>query len=981
MKPLQHKKHTLAKRGLSLLCVLALCLGLLPVTALAANGIELYVGGQLITESGCYENQGGTWTKVGSAEPANGQFYYDAATFTLTLNEAEITNNETVNVAEGYTYYGSVIAFSQTADVSLNIVVSQGTSTITGNGGIRVESTTGNASLSIKGPGSLDVEPNGTVSGITLCSSKNRNLDIDGADVTASSPDHYGVYLISSTAATTSTITVNNGSLTTGGNGNVGIYYYWSDKNNAGTSSLTVSGNAVVDTRNSQILTNNEETAVQVGAGSDGNGGIVFNGKSGTVYGDVTLQEDLEIKSGESLTVGKDASLTVPDGKTLTNNGTINVESGGKLEGTTTGNGTLKIAPTITTTESLPDGEVGTVYSQTLTATGDPTITWNVTSGTLPAGLTLDTNTGTISGTPTTANTYSFTVTATNDSGSDSKEYELTINAPQNIPVNGVTLNPTLLSLFTGDTATLTATVQPEDATNKTVTWSSDKPEVATVENGKVTAKAAGTATITVTTEDGKKTATCTVTVTDKTYTISADTTALDFGSVYTGYAQPAAKNVTVENTGNQPVTLNQPVSTSSFEVGTLSTTTLAAGETATFTVQPKAGLSAGTYSDTITVSGSENVTVTIPASFTVKSRPSYNPPTVSEETTDAIADAQPGETVTVDLSSGSTKLDKDVFETLAGKDVTLVVELGDGVSWTVNGSDIPEDADFVDIDMGVTMNSDGIPANVINTITGEVGTVQITLAHNGEFGFTMTLSAPLGEENAGYWANLYHYDEEAEALNFEAAAEIDEDGNVKIPFTHASQYAIVIDTHSHATVDVSDLFSDIAPDAWYKDAVQYAYDQGLMTGVSDTEFAPETTTTRAMIVSILARLEGVESAEAAGFADVDDNDWYATAVNWAANVGVVNGYEDNTFRPNQPITREQLAAILMNYAAYKGEDVSNRASLATYTDQPSTWAQEAMQWAVAEGLISGVTNDQLQPQGNATRAQVAAILQRFLDK
>lgn len=338
------------KRILSLLIVLSLCLGLLPVTALAADGIELYVGGQRITESGCYANQDGTWTKVDGTEPASGQFSYDTATFTLTLNKAEITNNQTVNVAEGYTYDGSVIAFSQTADVSLNIVVSQGTSTLTGKGGIRVESTTGNASLSIKGPGSLDVEPKGSNSGITLCSSKNTNLDIDGADVTASSPAHYGVYLISSTdASSTSTITVNNGSLTTGGNGHVGIYYYWSDKNNAGTSSLTVSGNAVVDTRNSKIMTNNSETGVQVGAGSDGNGGIVFNGKSGTVYGDVTLQEDLEIGTDETLTIGKDVSLTVPDGKTLNNNGTINVESGGKLEGTPDGSGTLKIAPTITT--------------------------------------------------------------------------------------------------------------------------------------------------------------------------------------------------------------------------------------------------------------------------------------------------------------------------------------------------------------------------------------------------------------------------------------------------------------------------------------------------------------------------------------------------------------------------------------------------------------------------------------------------------
>ena len=359
-------------------------------------------------------------------------------------------------------------------------------------------------------------------------------------------------------------------------------------------------------------------------------------------------------------------------------------------------------------------------------------------------------------------------------------------------------------------------------------------------------------------------------------------------------------------------------------------------------------------------------------------SGPSTGDSTGWDDILDELENTENGDEITIDMGD-ETKVPAEIFESLAGKDVEISFDLGD-IQWSVNGADIPTDTDFTDLDLGVNLDTSGIPVNVINTITGEVGTVQITLAHDGEFGFTMTLTAPLGKENAGYWANLYHYDEEAEAMNFEVAAKIDEDGSVTIPFSHASQYAIVIDTHSHATVDVSDIFIDVAPDAWYKDAIQYAYDHGLMTGVSDTEFAPEATTTRAMIVSILARLEGVTTAQAAGFADVDDNDWYATAVNWAANVGVVNGYEDNTFRPNQPITREQLAAILMNYASYKGEDVSNRADLTSYTDQPSTWAEEAMQWAVAEGLISGVTNDQLQPQSSATRAQVAAILQRLLE-
>lgn len=703
------------KRLLSLLFMLALCLGLLPATALAAGEIKLFIGGQQITESGCYENQNGTWTKVDGTEPANGQFSYDAATFTLTLNGAEITNNQTVNVAEGYTYDGSVIAFSQTADVSLKIVVSQGTSTITGTGGIRVESTTGDVSLSIAGPGSLDVEPKGSNSGITLCSSKNMNLDIDGADVTASSPAQYGVYLISSTdASSTSTITVNNGSLTTGGNGYVGIYYYWSDTNNAGTSSLTVSGNAVVDTRNSRIMTSNSGTGVQVGVGSDGNGGIVFKGKSGTVYGDVTLDENLTIGKDETLTIGKDASLTVPSDKTLTNNGTVTTTDGGTLTGTITN------PPPKITTASLPNGEVDKKYSQSLAADNKPT-SWSIT-GSLPAGLTLDESTRVISGTPTTAGESKFTVTATNASGSDSKEFTITVNyqptaittPPQSVAVTegqtatftviatgndltyqwqysmdkgqnwmliggatsdnsyttaattvnvtgtqyhcvvkgadgrevtsdaatltvnpvtvtGVTLDKTTMDLVAGNSATLKATVAPENATNKTVTWASSNTAIATVDTtGKVTAVAPGTATITATAADGSgKTATCKVTVTAKTYSLSIDPGAIGFGTAAVGYTQPAVREVTVKNTGNQTLTLTHPTAVN-FEVGKLNQLTLAPGEKAVFTVRPKAGLSAGSYSETVVVKANSGTQVSVNLTFTVQNGTTATPVTES---------------------------------------------------------------------------------------------------------------------------------------------------------------------------------------------------------------------------------------------------------------------------------------------------------------------------------------------------------------
>ena len=435
--------------------------------------------------------------------------------------------------------------------------------------------------------------------------------------------------------------------------------------------------------------------------------------------------------------------------------------------------------------------------------------------------------------------------------------------------------------------------------------------------------------------------------------------------------------------------------------------TSAAAGETVTLTIAPETGYTlsglnvADANGTAITVNGSENTytftmpdsAMTVTATFRLIEEPVDPTPTPDpdpsgpstgesdgwESIADEIAAADDGDSITINMN-GETEVPAEIFEDVAGKDVDLVFDMGDGLSWSANGQDIPEGTNLTDLDLGVDLGTDGIPVDVINAITGEKDSVQITLAYDGDFGFTLTLTAPLGEDNAGYWANLYHYDEDTEAMNFEAAAEIGVDGSVSLPLSHASQYAIVIDDHSHAATDVSEIFTDVPANHWAQAAIQYVYDNGLMTGVSDTAFAPEATTTRAMIVSMLARLENVTSAADAGFSDVAADDWYATAVNWAAANGIVNGISDDTFAPNDPITRDQLAAMLMNYAQWKGQDTSARADLSGYSDAPSTWASEAVQWAVAEGLLAGVTDVQLQPQGQATRAQVAAIMQRFLE-
>ena len=177
--------------------------------------------------------------------------------------------------------------------------------------------------------------------------------------------------------------------------------------------------------------------------------------------------------------------------------------------------------------------------------------------------------------------------------------------------------------------------------------------------------------------------------------------------------------------------------------------------------------------------------------------------------------------------------------------------------------------------------------------------------------------------------------------------------------------------------------FGDVKSADWFYNDVKYVYEKGMMAGTAADVFAPNATTTRAMIVTILYRLEGSPAVTGtSAFVDVPAGQWYTDAVNWAAANQIVNGTSATTFAPNDSITREQMAAILYRYAQYKGYDVTKQADLSGYSDnsQVSAYAKDALAWANAAKLINGVTNTTLAPQGNATRAQVSAILHRFCD-
>lgn len=174
--------------------------------------------------------------------------------------------------------------------------------------------------------------------------------------------------------------------------------------------------------------------------------------------------------------------------------------------------------------------------------------------------------------------------------------------------------------------------------------------------------------------------------------------------------------------------------------------------------------------------------------------------------------------------------------------------------------------------------------------------------------------------------------------------------------------------------------FTDVAKGSWYYEGVRYAYENGLMSGTGEGTFSPDLPTSRGMLVTILYRLAGSPAAGSASFTDVAKGRWYADGVAWASANGVVSGYPDGSFRPNDTITRGQMAAILYQYARIQGKLDDSRADLSIFSDLDSlsAYAKEPMSWAVAQGLFSGVSADTLAPGGSTTRAQAAVILTAF---
>lgn len=523
-------KKRIWNKVVSIFTAILLVVGLVPnttITALAAvpEGQKIYVGNESVTNGGYWttDSNGNVTAYTGGDTPTDNYIHYDVANNTLTLHNATI--KESVSMDTSTLIAGAAIGvLNQSGDANLTITL-EGDNTIAevGKGIYVLASSTGGATLTITGGGSLNAS--GSVnSGIYVQSNTgNGTLAITGAKVTASSSKGANGVHIQCGVSSNASLTVNGGSLTATATGsNSGInFLFGSGVSGSGTPSLNVSNSAIVKASgDTGGITSNSSPVTPSGTG------IVFNNGTGTVYGDVTLQEDITINQGESLTIRDGASLNTGDNKVTVNGGTLNGED--KITGT------VKYTPSITTA-SLPEGKVNEEYDAFLTADGSEPIEWSVIQeDSLPTGLSLSKG-GKITGKPTAPGDYVFTVTASNDVGSVSKELTITVK---------------------------------------------DVDPIYSIQN-------------------------------------SGDISFADAIESYT----PEVKTITITNDGNQPITLDQPSSTS-FDVGTLSKTELNVGETAEFTVQPKNGLLAGSYEEDIVITGTNNgksVSTKVNVKFNVK--------------------------------------------------------------------------------------------------------------------------------------------------------------------------------------------------------------------------------------------------------------------------------------------------------------------------------------------------------------------------
>lgn len=414
---------------------------------------------------------------------------------------------------------------------------------------------------------------------------------------------------------------------------------------------------------------------------------------------------------------------------------------------------------------------------------------------------------------------------------------------------------------------------------------------------------------------------------------LSFSAQSVDFGTVAAG-VEPESKTVTITNNGDSVVYLDydgMKESTSHFyaHLSVRSTEPLAPGESCTLTVEfSNSGYGPGTYENTLILTTDQGAEFSIPLRAVIG------------QTTD----------ITITPNSMDFGSQPEGYSELPGQKVTVT-----------NNNEAPI---FVTPD-----RSDSFIVYADDPYENLSSAYGMSYLGPGK-STTFTVTPHLWLKNGTY----------TDTLTFKIRMFNVQDGENDIPAEDTIQARFVVGDGAGTGMP----FTDVKSGDWFCDSVRYVYENELMSGTGATTFGPNEKTTRGMIVTILYRLENEPPVSAdAAFSDVEAGQYYANAVAWASQNGIVTGYDDGRFGPNDTITREQMAAILYRYADYKEQDVSAAADLSAFTDAGSIsgYAVQAFRWAVSEGLITGSADTTLSPAGSALRCEVATILMRFLQK
>ena len=572
---------------------------------------------------------------------------------------------------------------------------------------------------------------------------------------------------------------------------------------------------------------------------------VSFQDNVGTVIGNPSILDDVEMTADMRLTIPADTSLTVPADKTLTNSGAIENIGGIKNDGT---------------------------------VSNDGTITNKVINMNLPDSLTLKTG-----------NTQSFTDYVT-------------------------------YGAITGNAVTGTAPIN-------NCTWSSDKSEIASVENGVVTAKAAGTAVITASADNMQDT--CTITVQKKSSGGSSSSGSSSGGGTTTETTNPDGSTTTTETKPD-----GTKVETTVKDDGTkVETTTRPDGSKTEVTTEPD-----GTKT-TVDTAKDETVTTTVekPDGSKTETKEEPNGTVTTTET-----DKDGNQKETVEKSDGTTTT---TYDNVNG---TYSVTVADADGNTKSEVTLTEEAILKAAEEQESISLP-MPELPLTDDKEKAPVVTVSLPENTE----VAVEIPVEDVTAGTVAVL-----------------VDENGTETIIKTTVStENGILVKLADGDTIKVvenSKEFDDVPESYWGYEAVQFASSHELFAGTGDTVFSPDAPMTRAMVWTVLARLDGINTT---------GEIWYAAGQQWAMEHGISDGTN-----PNAEVIREQMAAMLYRYALLKEYDTAEKADLAGYADAASIsdYAVEAMAWANAKKVINGVTTTTLEPQMDAARAQVVQMLKSF---